>query len=249
MDVLILAAGYGTRLYPLTINKPKALLKVGQKTILDHLMDKLDSISGVSNICLTTNDKFFVPFKEWAKENPRKIKINVLNDKTLSNDDRLGAIGDIKFSLDNADLSEDLLVLGSDNLFEFNLKDFVEFAISKKPSVSFALFDIKDKEKASLYGIAEVKEGTSELLSFEEKPKQPKSTLAATAIYFYPAEKLNLVTTYMSGGNTKDAPGNFIKWLIGKEKVYAYVFKEKWFDIGDKESLEKADQEYKGKDN
>ena len=245
MKALILAAGYGTRLYPLTLNKPKALLEVGDKTILGHILDSVFGIEGCDIAYIVSNKKFYNNFCNWVDSQNYKRKIEVLNDGTASNEDRLGAIGDISFALETTGLFDDLLVLGGDNLFEFKLKDFADFALSKRPNASLALYDVKNLEKASLYGIAVLKQETSEIIDFEEKPEKPKSTLAATAVYFYPKEKLNLIKEYMKGNLTKDAPGNFVKWLKGREPVYGYVFKENWYDIGDKVSLKKADEEYR----
>ncbi|NQT22888.1 MAG: nucleotidyltransferase family protein [Candidatus Omnitrophica bacterium] len=248
MKALILGAGYGTRLYPLTLNKPKALLEVGGKAILERVLESVFSIKECDGVYIVTNAKFFGAFQDWVKVKNLEKKIQVLNDGTVSNEDRLGAIGDINFALKKASVDEDLLVLGSDNLFEFRLRDFVDFAKSKEPSATLALYDVKSIEKARLYGIAVVKKDGAEIVDFEEKPKDPKSTLAATAVYFYPKEKLKLIDLYMKSDLTKDAPGNFIKWLKTKEPVYGFVFKEKWYDIGDRGSLKKADDEYRMKE-
>jgi len=248
MKVLILGAGYGTRLYPLTLNKPKALLEVGGKVILERVLGSIFLIKECDGIYIVTNAKFFAVFKDWVNNKNFGNRINVLNDGTSSNDDRLGAIGDIDFTINKGSIDDDVLVLGSDNLYNFRMRDFVDFAKSKKPCASLALHDVGDLEKARLYGIAVLKEGSSEIIDFEEKPKMPKSTLAATAVYFYPKEKVKLIREYMKSSLTKDAPGNFIKWLKTKEPVYGFVFKEKWYDIGDKESLKKADSEYRRKE-
>ncbi|MCK4464017.1 MAG: nucleotidyltransferase family protein [Candidatus Omnitrophica bacterium] len=248
MKALILAAGYGTRLYPLTLNKPKALLKIGDKTILGRILDSVFTIEECDITYIVSNKKFYDNFYNWADNQNYKKKIEVLNDGTTSNEDRLGAIGDIDFALEATGLFDDLLVLGSDNLFEFKLKDFTDFALSKRPNASLALYDIKNIKKAPLYGIAVLKQKNSEIIDFQEKPERPKSTLAATAVYFYPKEKLNLIKEYMKEDLTKDAPGNFVKWLKGREPVYGYVFEENWYDIGDKASLKKADEEYRKKE-
>jgi len=253
MKAVILAAGYGTRLYPLTLNKPKALLQVGGRTILERVIEELFTLDECEAAYIVSNDKFYKSFCDWvSSESAKKIskgkKVEVLNDSTTSNDDRLGAIGDINFAVSKLAIKDDLLVLGSDNLFGFKLRDFADFALSKRPCASLALYDVKDIKKATLYGIAVLKEGTSEITDFQEKPKEPKSTLAATCVYFYPKEKVSFLTEYMKSGLSKDAPGNFVKWLSTKEKVHGYVFDEKWYDIGDKASLAKADDEYRKKE-
>jgi len=245
MKTIILAAGYGTRLYPLTLNKPKALLDVGGKTILERVLEKVFELQDCDAIYIVSNEKFYKSLADWVKGISAKVKIEVFDDGTTSNEDRLGAIGDINFVVKKAKINDDCLVLGSDNIFDFDLKNFIKFAKSKSPHASLALFDIKNIEKASLYGIAVMKEKGEEVIDFQEKPKEPKSTLAATAIYYYPKEKVSLLEEYMKGAMTKDAPGNFIKWLRLSEAVYGYVFRENWYDIGDKESLKQADEEFK----
>jgi len=243
MKAIVLAAGYGTRLYPLTIDKPKALLDVAGKTILERILEKVFLVKGCDACYIVTNAKFYRGFSEWLKT-PAALgltkgrPIDVINDGTSSNETRLGAIGDIYLAIKDKKINDDVLVLGSDNIFDFNMKGFVEFASSKRPSASLALYDILDIKKASLYGIASVDAKTGQVMDFQEKPKEPKSTLAATAIYYYPREKMRDFDDYMASSLTKDAPGNLIKWLSAKEKVFGYVFNEKWYDIGDIASYE-----------
>lgn len=250
MKAIILAAGYGTRLYPLTENKPKALLDVGGKTILERLLEKVQTIKNCDSVCVVSNSKFYEGFLLWQKSMSEKMPIYknlvILDDGTTSNETRLGAIGDINFALDKLGINDDILVMGSDNLFKFNMVNFMSFADSKKPAATIAFYDIGDISKASLYGIAKIKTGTNELVDFQEKPKEPESTLAATAIYYYPKPIIKHLKEYMAGTSSKDAPGNFVKWLISREKVYGYVFKEKWYDIGDIASLKMADSEFAG---
>lgn len=250
MKAIVLGAGYATRLYPLTLNTPKALLEVGGKTILERVFESIFSVEACTEAIIVSNDKFYPNFCEWVQDMKNKPafsgkNIEVVNDGTTSNDTRLGAIGDIEFAINKYNIEEDMLVLGSDNLFEFDMREFVKFALSKRPSATLALYDIKNLEKASLYGIAVADEKDSRILDFQEKPKDPKSTLAATAIYFYPKEKMEDFKSYMKSDMPKDAPGNFIKWLNTKESVYGYIFENNWYDIGDIDSLNKADAEYK----
>jgi len=245
MKVLILAAGYGTRLYPITLDKPKALLEVGGKTILERIITSIIEVNDCDHIYIVTNSKFYKDFVKWVINKNFSMEITVIDDGTSSNEARLGAIGDIHLVIEGKNISEDLLVAGSDNLFDFDVKDFIAFAKPKSPCASIALFDIKDLKKANLYGIAVINKETYEVIGFEEKPAKPKSTLAATAVYFYPKEKLKLFSEYIKAGLTKDAPGNFIKWLVTKEPVYGYVFKGNWYDIGSIESLKKADEDYR----
>jgi len=253
MKVIILAAGYGTRLYPLTLNTPKALLDVGGKTILERVLIDALSIDICDSACIVSNHKFYQSFCDWVERHTDNglylgKKVHVVDDMTTSNETRLGAIGDIHFAVDKLGMDDDLLVLGSDNLFGFDLRYFIDFAVSKSPSASLALYDVKDLKNASLYGIAIIDDAKKEIIDFQEKPENPKSTLAATAIYYYPRIKIASLNEYMKSGLVKDAPGNFVKWLNTKEKVYGYVFTEKWYDIGDIASLEKANEEFRQKE-
>lgn len=247
MKALILAAGYATRLYPLTLDKAKPLLPVGRKTMIDHVVDKIEATGRVDKLYVVTNQKFFEQFNSWAAGKKTRIPIEVINDKTFSNDDRLGAIGDIGMSVRDEKIKDDLLVVAGDNLFEFNLKKFLDFAQSKMPFISIAVYDIKKKETAGLYGVLEVDAG-GKIISFEEKPKKPKSTLVSTCIYHFPKEKLYLLGRYFSASEKKDAPGNYIKWLVENDEVYAFTFKDAWYDIGSRESYEEVKKIYGGKE-
>jgi len=243
MKALILAAGYATRLYPLTLNKAKPLLPIGGRTMIDRVVDNIITVEDVDAIYVVTNQKFTEQFEKWAQDEKRQVPVSVINDKTLSNDDRLGAIGDIGLSIKDARVNDDLLVVAGDNLFDFKLSDFVNFARAKSPYPSIAVYDVKDKEQASLYGILEI-DNDAKVIDFEEKPKEPKSTLASTCIYYFPKSKLGLVSKYLTSGKKKDAPGNYIKWLAENEGVYAYAFQEAWYDIGSKASYEEVKKIY-----
>jgi glucose-1-phosphate thymidylyltransferase len=249
MTILILAAGYATRLYPLTLNTPKPLLKVGDKAILERIFEKIFELAGVERCYIVTNEKFCKDFKEWASDfsvsgEKSNVLIEVINDETTSNETRLGAIRDIEFVVKKKGIEDDLLVIGGDNLFEFSLRDFVDFAKAHKPNASLALFDIKENKKARLYGVAKI-DSSKKLVDFKEKPAQPESTLIATCLYYFPKERLNLILKYIASGNKQDAPGNYIKWLSENEGAYGFVFEEDWYDIGDIKSYEEADERYK----
>lgn len=246
-----MAAGYGTRLYPLTLNKPKPLLRVGSKTITDRLLEKIETIDAVDGVYIVTNQKFASHFEEWAKNSPYKKPIKVINDHTLTNETRLGAIGDIELVIKEVQAKDDFLIVGGDNLFEFDLENFVKFGQSKN-GTAVCLRDVGDLEEAKKYGVVSL-DSDNRVTEFVEKPKAPKSTLAAMCLYYFPEDKLRLLKDYLATGKNKDAPGHYISWLAENDVVYGYTFRGEWFDIGDKRLLKLADKVYtkkeeKGKD-
>ena len=241
MNVIILAAGYATRLYPLSKENPKSLIDVGGKPILEHIIRKLE-LDSTNNILVVTNDKFYGKFNEWLEKFKSTKPIKILNDGTRSNDDRLGAMGDVKFALEHLPDDDDFMVIAGDNLFELSIIDVVNFYKKKKSSI-IVLYDVKSIELARQYGIVEI--NTEKLLvNFTEKPVSPKSTLASTVIYIFPKKIIPLVQKYFEQGNDLDKTGKFIEWLHKRDKVYCFVTEKKWFDIGSVEQLEKADKHY-----
>ncbi|MGD2278806.1 MAG: nucleotidyltransferase family protein [Candidatus Omnitrophota bacterium] len=243
MKSLILAAGYGTRLYPLTLDRPKPLVKVGGRPILGRLFEKLEKIESCDEVYVVTNDKFYEVILKWLRKKNYSFKVKIINDKTKTNEDRLGAIGDIDLVLKKERPKDDVLIMAGDNLFEFDIMDFVNFA-KKKNCLSVALYDVKDLSLAKRYGIVSLDQD-QKIIDFQEKPESPKSTLASTGIYYLPEAKLGTLDEYMETSLVKDAPGNYVRWMSQSDAVYGYVFTEGWYDIGDKSSLEKADLEYR----
>lgn len=241
IKVLLLAAGYATRLYPLTENTPKPLLKVGEKTIINHILSKLEEIKKVKEVHVVTNDKFYSAFVDWSRNFHSPFKLKILNDGTTSNENRLGAVGDINFVINQEKIKDDLLVIAGDNLFGFSLLDFVDFFKSKNTSI-VAFHDLKDKNKVkSKYGVGIVQ--GSKVIDFEEKPLEPKSSLASTACYLFKKNDLSRIGELVKTGKV-DAPGNLVKYLATESEVHAFVFGEHWFDVGSFESLEEAKRVY-----
>ncbi len=245
IKTIILAAGYAVRLYPLTEDKPKPLLEVAGASILDRLLEKIHEVKEIDEVFVVTNSKFIAAFEDWTKTASPKIKITVLNDGTTSNDDRLGAIGDIKFVVDQEKIDDDLLVIAGDNLFDFSLVDFVNFYKTKLTNI-IAVYDITSFEEAKKFGVTAI-DKNDKLIDFEEKPSHPKSTLISTACYLFPERKLSLINKYVAEGNKPDRSGDFIRWLMLNDIVHCFVSKDRWFDIGSFESLEEADSYYKSK--
>ena len=245
MKTVILAAGYATRLYPLTENKPKCLLTVGGRTILDTLILKIDRIGSCDEILMVTNAKFFGQLNAWKKSVVLRIPIRVVNDGTVSNETRLGAIGDLGLVLRESVVRSDVLMLASDNLFDEDLDAFVRFAEPKKDGVSTALYDIQDPAlAANKYGVFET-DKTGRVLSIEEKPAQPKTSLIGMGVYYFPERSLGRVREYLSDKNAKDAPGYYVRWLSERLPIFGFTFKGMWYDIGDLKALEEANRSFK----
>jgi glucose-1-phosphate thymidylyltransferase len=243
---LILAAGYATRLYPLTKNKPKALLEVKGKLMVEHIVGKIEEIPEVDEVLVITNNKFSLEFEQWAEGFRSKKPIKIINDATLSDQDKLGAVGDMQFAIDEEKIDSDLLVIASDNLFEYSLKKMHDYIKQKNADV-IACFEAPSFDYvAEKFGVIEL-DKSNKLIGFEEKPKEPKTKIAATACYYFRKETLKLIESYIKEGNNTDNTGDFIKYLIGKKPVYGFVFTEKWFDIGTFEALGKAREEFNGK--
>jgi len=244
MKIIILAAGYATRLEPLTLTIPKSLLEVGKKKIIDRIMEKIASLKGgASSICIVTNAKFFNVFNEWLKSSKYFKNTSLLNDGSISNETRLGAIRDLELVMAEKAIDDDLLVVAGDNLFDMDLNKFIEFARSRPDGVSVALYDIKSIELARSFGVLKV-DPAGRVVDFEEKPPEPKSTLISTGIYYFPKNKLAFIKEYVKMQNKLDAPGYYISWLVKRDKVFGYSFSEDWYDIGNLESLKKADADY-----
>jgi glucose-1-phosphate thymidylyltransferase len=243
MNALILAAGYATRLYPLTLNKAKPLLEVAGKPMIQWVADNLAPVSGLETIFIVTNARFASDFQDWAdryQDRQAKLKFKIINDGSTSDDDKLGAIGDISLVLTRENLIDtDLLVIAGDNLFSEPLDRFVDHA--KQTEATVALYDVGDLEAMKKYATVTV-DAEGVITHFEEKPKEPKSTLAAIALYYYSREVLPLFTTYIAAGNNPDQPGRFLQWLYLRKPVKTFQITGKWLDIGSKETLEEANK-------
>ena len=243
MKALILAAGYATRLYPLTKEYPKPLLEVKNKPIIDYIVEKLESLDQASEIIVVTNSKFIAKFKKWKNSVKINKPITLVDDLTRSNADRLGAIGDINFVINKKRLKEDLLVIGGDNLFSGGLKRFLSAAIRNKPSATIGLYKLKGLKDASRYGVAKL-DKRSRVIDFAEKPAKPKSRLVAMCLYYIPGRCLRLIGDYMRIKNKADATGNYIDWLKDRVDTYGVIFKGSWYDIGDFKYLNAAVKDF-----
>lgn len=244
MKAVFLCAGYGTRLYPLTEDCPKPLLEVADEVLLTHLLKKLDSLSSLEDVVVISNDRFYAYFSRWRETLNFRKPVQIINDGTRDADHRLGAIQDLKLGLSEGKTDADTLVVAGDNLFDSDFSRFVSFSESKRPSPCVGVYDVKDRVLAQKYGLIKT-DSSGKISAFFEKPKDPPTTLASMGIYYLPKETLYLVDQYLETNRNPDAPGYYINWLCGQTSVFAYPFEGVWFDIGDLNSYQKADQYFR----
>lgn len=242
MKSLTLAAGYATRLYPLTQNFPKPLLEVAGKTILDRLIERIDDIEDVTEHIIITNATFYSHFKEWRKHSNYSKKITILNDGTTNNDNRLGAVKDILFAIEQLDINEDLLVLAGDNVVTFSFEDFISFAKEKGTS---CITCHEEPSVAALQktGVLEMEEGFK-VISIHEKPINPPSNWAVPPFYLYKASSLPLIKIAIQQGCGYDAPGDLAAWLCAQTTMHAWPINGMRYDIGDLAAYEHAQKEF-----
>lgn len=241
MKCLILAAGYATRLYPLTENFPKPLLDVGGKTIVDWLIDDLRSANVIDEFVMISNHKFAHHFNAWAKT--KDYKVTVVDDGTSSNETRLGAVKDIQFAIDQLNLDDDMMVLAGDNVLDFSLTKFLTFCQQKQASCTMRYWEAK-KETLPKRGVLEM--DGDRVIGMEEKPAQPKTQWCCPPFYFYAKNDAKRIAEALDDGCGFDAPGSFIAWLCQKAPVYAMEMPGSRYDVGNLESYNKIRSEYQG---
>ncbi len=242
MKCLILAAGYATRLYPLTENFPKPLLEVGDKTILDWLVDDIDTSGAVDEYVVISNHKYAHHFANWAKTKTQKI--TVVDDGTDSNETRLGAVKDIQYAIDCLKLNDDMLVIAGDNVLDFSLTKFIEYVKAKNTSCIMRYFE-PDYAKLLKCGVVTIDEN-DKILNMTEKSPTPATNWCCPPFYYYTKEDAKLVALGIESGCGTDAPGSYIAWLCTKVPVHAMEMPGKRYDIGNLASYEKVKSEYKG---
>lgn len=240
MTGIILAAGYATRMYPLTLNFPKPLLEVGGKKIIDHLLEDGER-SGIERFIVVSNHKFISLFREWAEG---KENVMVLDDGSVDNEHRIGAVKDIEFAIEKAGIDDDTLILAGDNVLDFSLSSFIEYGKAKGTS---CIMRHRETDRARLRKTGVVTIDQDDLvLSMEEKPKEPKSEWAVPPFYYYVKEDLPLIKEGIENGCGTDAPGSFVSYLAERRPVHAFLMPGKRFDVGSIEGYEKIRKEYKG---
>jgi glucose-1-phosphate thymidylyltransferase len=241
MRALLLAAGYATRLRPLTDATPKPLLAVGGRPMIDWILDRIDACEEIDAVHLVTNAVAAPAFARWAAT--RGVVVH--DDGTDSNETRLGAIGDIRFARAQGGLGEGpLLVIAADNLFEFSLAEFIAFWRGRPGGSVLAVHRLADPSLARLYGVVEL-DADDRVIALEEKPEAPRSDLVSTATYLFAAAHVALIDRYLGEGNAADPPGAFLTWLCEREAVYGFRFSDEWLDIGELSQLLAADNRYR----
>ena len=243
MKIVILAAGYATRLYPLTLTQPKPLLPVGSQPMIDYVLDNLAPIGGIDRVYVVSNAKFASHFQKWAdgyRSTKSKLDFTIVNDGSTDDSNKLGAIGDLHLVVNREKLDDDLVVVAGDNLFSESLGAFGEYCRKRNAPV-LGVYDVKTLEEAKKYGVVDL-DGEGRIVRFEEKPKQPASTLIGIALYYYPRTVVPLIRQYIAEGNNPDQPGRLVQWLYPRMPVYTWAVPGTWYDIGSKETLEEANR-------
>ena len=242
MICLILAAGYATRMYPLTEYFPKPLLDVGGKTIIDWLIDDVESCANIKKYVVVSNHKFIDKFNDWKDKSALKNKITVIDDGSTENENRLGAVKDIAFAIDKLAINDDLIVLAGDNLLDFSLKGFIEYFKQKNKTCVMRYFE-KNIDNLKKTGVAKI-DNNDKIINMLEKPRNPESNWAIPPFYIYTKDDICKIEKGINAGCPTDAPGNFIAWLCEQSSVYAYEIFGKRFDIGSIEGYEKVKDLY-----
>lgn len=242
MKALILAGGFARRMGGLGEGRPKALLGVAGKPVIEHILDKTEKLAGISDVSISTNKRFEGHFVEWMEKPPSKSGIRLIVEPHMEEGQKLGSIGALQFFIEREKINEDLLVINGDNLFGFSLRDLLDFYSEKKGFV-FGVYDTKSIEEARKMGVV-LSDQNGNVMDFEEKPERPKSTRVSTGIYVFPKEVLPLIKQYIDEGNNPDRMGDFLAWLMKRQEIYAFVFKEPWFDIGTPDTYRKAVEKF-----
>ncbi len=242
MKIIILAAGYATRLYPLTLNIPKPLLLVDGKPIIEYLLERLGGRAGVEEGYIVTNEKFNLLFEQWLRiyEKQTSFPLKIINDKSVDEKSKLGAIGDINFVLSAEKINDDVIIVAGDNLPTDSLQGFAEFGLKKNMPV-VGITSALSLEEVKRLGSVKI-DDNGQIIFFEEKPKVPKSEVVSAALYFYPRNLLPRIQQYLEEGNNPDQPGRFVEWLYQRMPVFTWRIQGHWFDVGTHESLALAEK-------
>jgi glucose-1-phosphate thymidylyltransferase len=232
MDAIVLAGGFATRMWPITRNRPKMFLPIGDTTVIDRIFRELEADDRIDDVYVSTNEEFASDFRSHLADSPFE-KPTVSVEEAKEEDEKFGVVGALGELVEREGLDSDTLVIAGDNLISFSLSEFID-DFQENGGTTLAAYDVGDIEQATQYGV--IATDGSRVTEFQEKPDEPPSTLVSIACYAFPAETIGLIDTYLAGENNPDEPGWFIQWLIEREPVYAFPFEEAWFDIGTPES-------------
>ncbi len=231
MDAVVLAGGYATRLWPITLRRAKPLLPIAEGQLLDHVLSPIEDEERVDDVYVSTNERFADDFRTYL--GGRGSDAEVVVEPTMREDEKLGTVGALAELVDSEDLDSDTLVVAGDNLFSFDVSDLLDFYLERQEPC-LAAYDVGSREEAKGYGLVTLDD--DRVTGFQEKPSQPDSTLVSTACYVFPGELLESFDSYLADDNNPDAPGYYLEWLHTRKEVYAYVFEGAWFDVGTPES-------------
>lgn len=243
LKAIILAAGYAKRLYPLTLNCPKSLLRVAGQPMIEYVLDNLISIPDLREVYIVSNDKFAAQFQEWSdgyRVKRADFKIKIINNGVAEGQDSFGAVANLHFVLRREHVDEDAIVVAADNLFSQSLEDFAAFSRQKNSPV-VAVYNLDDMAQGSRYNSIRFDEA-SRITFFKEKPERPSSATIGVALYYYPKASLPLIERYIEEGNNSDQPGRLVEWMYSRTPFYTWQVPGVWYDIGSKESLEEANR-------
>ncbi len=243
MKVIVLAAGYATRLYPLTLTQAKPLLPVAGKAMIDYVVESLAPIPDIDRVYIVSNSRFAGAFQKWADHHhatKSRFDFTVINDGSTDDANKLGALGDLNLVLEREKIEDDVIVVAGDNLFNHSLERFGAYCRSKN-QVVLGTYDVGNFDQAKKYGVVEV-DAEGRILSFIEKPPHPASTQVGIALYYYPRQILPRIREYIAAGNNPDQPGFLIQWLYSRVPVLTWSVPGIWYDIGSKETLEEANR-------
>jgi glucose-1-phosphate thymidylyltransferase len=233
MHAIVLAGGYATRLWPITRNRPKMLLPIGERTVIGTIFDALERDERIDDVYVSTNEKFAPDFEAYLEESEfEKPELSV--EETTAEDEKFGVVGALAQLVDREGLTDDTLVVAGDNLISFEVADFLD-AFEANDAPTLASYDVGSYDRAGSYGLVEL-DDDGRVINFQEKPDDPKSTLVSIACYGFPGETLPKLEAYLADDNNPDEPGWFVQWLQDREPVYGFTFDEAWFDIGTPES-------------
>lgn len=241
MKNIVIAAGYATRLYPLTENFPKPLLKIGERSILDRILDDVDGIEDIDEHIIVTNHKFAEIFNNWAserKQKPGTKPIRIIDDGTTDNENRLGAVKDLLLAIDEFGINDDIMVLAADNVLDFSFQGFVNFFKQKNTSVIMCHHE-PELYKLQRTGVIAVDEDMK-VLEMQEKPEHPVSNWAVPPFYIYKKNDLPLIRDCLNHGCGFDAPGNLAHYLVNATTIHAWIMPGSRYDIGSLDSYKEA---------